>query len=140
MSPNSSVKLGLIRDGKEQTINVPLAQMPNQQQAQAGAGQQEEQGSSQSSPRLGLSLAPARASGAGNEGVVVTAVDPNGPAAEQGIKAGDVIVNVAGTSVSTPGDVQKQLAQLQKTGKHSVLMRVKSGDATHYVALPLATG
>jgi serine protease Do len=140
MSPGSTVRLGVIRDGGQQTINVTLAQMPNQQQAQAGAGQQEEQGSSQSSPRLGLSLAPARASGAGNEGVVVTAVDPNGPAAEQGIKAGDVIVNVAGTSVSTPGDVQKQLAQLQKTGKHSVLMRGKSGDATHYVALPLATG
>jgi serine protease Do len=140
MSPGSTVRLGVMRDGGEQTINVTLAQTPNQLQAQTGAGQQEQQGSSQSSPRLGLSLAPARASGAGNEGVVVTAVDPNGPAAEQGIKAGDVIVNVDGTSVSTPGDVQKQLAQLQKTGKHSVLMRVKSGDATHYVALPLATG
>jgi serine protease Do len=139
MSPGSTVRLGVIRDGGRQTINVTLAQMPNQQQAQAGAGQ-EQQGSSQSSPRLGLSLAPARASGAGNEGVVVTAVDPNGPAAEQGIKAGDVIVNVGGTSVSTPGDVQKQLGQIQKAGKHSVLMRVKSGDATHYVALPLATG
>jgi hypothetical protein len=36
--------------------------------------------------------------------------------------------------------VQKQLGQLRKAGKHAVLMRVKSGDATHYVALPLATG
>jgi serine protease Do len=140
MSPGSTVRLGVMRDGGEQTINVTLAQMPNEQQAQAGAGQQEQQGSSQSSPRLGLSLAPARAPNAGNEGVVVTAVDPNGPAAEQGIKAGDVIVNVGGSSVSTPADVQKQLAQVRKAGKHSVLMRVKSGDATHYVALPLATG
>jgi serine protease Do len=140
MSPGSSVRLGVIRDGGQQTINITLAQMPNRQQAQAGSQQQEQQDSSQSSPRLGLSLAPAKASGAGKEGVVVTAVDPDGPAAEQGIKAGDVIVNVGGTSVSTPGDVQKQLGQLQKAGKHSVLMRVKSGDATHYVALPLATG
>jgi serine protease Do len=111
--------------------------MPNQQQAQAGS---EQKGSAQATPRLGLSLAPAKASGAGDQGVVVTAVDPDGPAAEQGIQAGDVIMNVGGTSVSTPGDVQKQLGQLQKAGKHAVLMRVKSGDATRFVALPLATG
>ena len=137
MSPGSSVKLGLIRDGKEQTVSVTLAQMPNQQQAQAGS---ETPDQSQSTPHLGLSLAPARTTGAGSQGVVVTAVDPDGPAAEQGIKTGDVITNVGGTTVSSPSDVQKQLAQLQKAGKHSVLMRVKSEQGTHYVALPLATG
>src|SRR3979490_2534080 len=80
-------------------------------------------------PGLGsCSLPPAKSTaGAGDQGVVVTAVDPNGPAAEQGIKTGDVIVNVGGTSVSTPADVQKELGQLQKAGKHSVLMRGKSG-------------
>jgi serine protease Do len=137
MSPGSSVRLGVLRDGNQQTINVTLAQMPNQQQAQAGSEQKD---SSQPTPRLGLSLAPANSAGAGNQGVVVTAVDPNGPAADHGIKEGDVITNVGGATVSTPGDVQKQLAQLQKAGKHSVLMRVKSGDGTHFVALPLATG
>jgi serine protease Do len=137
MSPGSSVRLDVIRDGSQQTINVTLAQMPNQQQAQAGT---EQQGASPSTPRLGLSLAPAGAAGAGDQGVVVTAVDPNGPAADRGIQQGDLILNVGGTSVSTPADVQKQLAQLQKSGKHEVLMRVKSGDATRYVALPLATG
>jgi serine protease Do len=137
MSPGASVRLGVIRDGNQQAINVTLSQMQNQQQAQAGSEQQD---SSQSTPRLGLSLAPARAAGAGSQGVVVTAVDPDGPAADRGIQAGDVIMNVGGASVSTPGDVQKQLAQLQKSGKHEVLMRVKSGDATRYVALPLATG
>ena len=135
MSPGSSIRLSVIRDGSQQTINVTLAQMPNQQQAQAGSEQQDS-----ATPRLGISLAPARTAGAGNQGVVVTEVDPDGPAAEQGIKAGDVIMNVGGISVSTPGDVQKQLTQLQKAGKHSVLMRVRSGDATHFVALPLATG
>jgi serine protease Do len=137
MSPGSSVRLGVIRDGNQETINVTLGQMQNQQQAQAGSGHQD---SSQSSPRLGLSLAPARANDAGSQGVVVTAVDPDGPAADRGIQEGDVILNVGGTSVSTPGDVQKQLAQLQKSGRHEVLMRVKSGDATRYVALPLAAG
>jgi serine protease Do len=137
MSPGSSIKLNVIRDGSQQTIDVTLAQMSNQQQAQAGSEQQD---SSQATPHLGLSLAPAKSAGAGNQGVVVTAVDPNGPAADRGIQEGDVILNVGGASVSTPADVQKQLAQVQKSGKHEVLMRVKSGDSTHYVALPVANG
>jgi serine protease Do len=136
MSPGASVRLGIIRDRNAQTINVTLAQMQNQEQAKADTDQQE---SSQSTPRLGLSLAPAREAG-GKEGVVVTAVDPDGPAADHGIREGDVILNVGGTAVSTPGEVQKQLAQVRKSGKHQVLMRVKSGDGTRYVALPLATG
>jgi serine protease Do len=137
MSPGSSVKLNVVRDGSQQTINVTLAQMPNQQQAQADSEQQD---SSQGTSHLGLSLAPAKSTGASNQGVVVTGVDPNGPAADRGIQAGDVILNVGGASVSTPADVQKQLAQVQKSGRHEVLMRVKSGDGTHYVALPVANG
>jgi serine protease Do len=137
MSPGSSVRLNVIRDGSQQTINVTLAQMPNQQQAQAGPEQQD---SSQAAPHLGLSLAPAKSAGAAGQGVVVTGVDPNGPAADRGIQEGDVILNVGGASVSTPADVQKQLAQVQKSGRHEVLMRVKSGDGTHYVAVPVANG
>ena len=73
----------------------------------------------------------------GGQGVVVTGVDPNGPAAEHGMKEGDVITHVGGTTVSKPSDVQKQLADARNSGKHTVLMRVKSGDNTHFVALPL---
>jgi len=134
MSPGSSVKLGIVRNGGQETINVTLAQMPDQKQAQADQGQEDHA----QSGRLGLTLAPANATGAGDRGVVVTAVDPNGPAAEHGIKSGDVITNVSGTAVSTPADVQKQLAELRKAGRHTVLMQVKSDQGTHYVAVPLA--
>ena len=125
-NPGASVKLGAIRNGSEQTIDVTLAQLPEQKQAAANTGQEE-----QSSARLGLTL------GTGDNGVVVTGVDPNGPAAEHGIQTGDVITNVGGSSVSTPTDVQKQLAELRKAGKHTVLVQVKSEQGTHYVALPL---
>jgi len=135
MNPGSSIRLGVMRDGDQQTMTVTLDQLPNQQQARAGTEQPDR--ASTSGPRLGLSLAPA---GTGSQGVVVTEVDPNGPAAEKGIKAGDVIMNVGGTAVSTPSDVQKQLSELRQTGKRSVLMRLKSGNETRYVALPLATG
>ena len=61
-------------------------------------------------PRLGLSLAPGRQRRRRRrQGVVVTEVDPDGPAAEHGFKTGDVILEVAGKTVATPADVRKAL-------------------------------
>jgi serine protease Do len=85
-------------------------------------------------PRLGLSLAPG-----GNEpGVVVAEVDPSGPAADFGLQAGDVILDVAGKSVATPAEVRKALAEARADGKRSILMRVKSERGTRFVAIPLS--
>jgi serine protease Do len=46
--------------------------------------------------------------------VAITAVDPNGPAAKHGVHTGDVILDVAGTTVSSAADVRKELADLRK--------------------------
>jgi serine protease Do len=133
--PGSSVKLVIMHNGSEKTVSLTLGQLPNERQAQAGGA---ERGMSESgTPRLGLTLAPASETGAGDRGVAITAVDPNGPAAEHGVQTGDVILDVAGTAVSSPADVRKELAGLRKAGKHTVLMRMKSGDMTKFVALPL---
>jgi serine protease Do len=53
------------------------------------------------------------------------------------MQTGDVILDVGGKLVAKPDDVRQQLADLQKAGKNTVLMRVKSGDATRFVAVPL---
>jgi len=89
-------------------------------------------------PRLGLTLAPAgQVAGSGSEGVVITNVEPNGVAAEHGMQTGDVILEVGGKKVGSPADIRTALGDAQKQGKRTVLMRVKSGDATKFVALPL---
>ena len=75
--------------------------------------------------------------GAGGQGVVVTAVDPDGPAAEQGLATGNVILDVGGKAVANAGDVRNALTEAKAQGKHQVLMRVKMGEATRFVALPL---
>jgi serine protease Do len=81
-----------------------------------------------------------RVGGAGKEGVVVTEVDPKGAAADRGLKKGDVILEVAGKSVANPGDVREAIEAARMDKKSSVLMRLRSGDASHYVAVPLAIG
>jgi serine protease Do len=133
MAPDTSVNLEVWRDGKVSTLSLTLGQLPNERQASG-----EYQGhASGTTPRLGLTLAPANeVGGAGNQGIAVTAVDPNGPAAEHGMQTGDIILDVAGKAVSKPDDVRQELSDLQKAGKNTVLMRVKSGDSTKFVAVP----
>jgi serine protease Do len=70
----------------------------------------------------------------------VTSVDPDGPAADHGFKTGDVILNVGGKAVANVGDVRSALKEASANGKHSVLMQVKTADATRFVAVPLAKG
>jgi len=89
-------------------------------------------------PHLGLALAPAAdVSGSGGKGLVVTAVDPDGPAAEQGFQQGNVILDVGGKAVANVGDVRQALSEAKAQGKHAILMRVRMGDATRFVAMPL---
>lgn len=137
MTPGASVNLGVLRNGEPKTITVALGQLPEQRQAQANPDESEGAGG----PKLGLTLAPATdVAGAAGKGVVVTGVDPNGPAAEHGFQTGDIILDVAGKAVSNPADVRNALTELRKEGKHTVLMRVKSADATRFVAMPLNRG
>jgi serine protease Do len=72
--------------------------------------------------------------------VVITNIDSAGLAAEQGFSTGDVILEVAGKSVSTPADVRKVVTTARSEGKRAVLLRVKSGDNTRFVALPVGQG
>jgi len=78
--------------------------------------------------------------GAGKEGVVVTKIEPNSAAADRGLKKGDVILEVSGKSVTDPGDVREAIEAARTDKKRSVLMRLRSGDLSHYVAVPLASG
>jgi serine protease Do len=137
MGPGSSAKLDILRKGESKTITVTLATMPNQPEKQANAGQQDK-GSMSGAPRLGLSVAPAsEVAGAGNKGIVITAVDPDGPAAERGLKSGDVILDVAGKSVSNVSELRSALADAKSSGKHDVLIRIKTADNTRFVAVPI---
>jgi serine protease Do len=135
MAPDATVKLDLIRSGESKTVSLTLGTMPDQQQASTEGDRAHP---TSGVPHLGLTVAPAgEVDGAGQQGVVITAVDPDGPAAERGLQTGNVILDVAGKAVTNAGDVRKALDDAKASGKHEVLMRVKMGDATRFVALPL---
>jgi serine protease Do len=131
MAPGTSVKLGIIRNGREDTLTLTLGELPRERQARTDT---EDRPSTRSVdvPKLGLSLAPTR----NGDGVTVTQVDPNGTASDQ-FQTGDVILDINGKSVSTPADVRRAVSEAQSDGKRSVLMRVKSGQGTHFVAVAI---
>jgi serine protease Do len=138
MAPGTSVNLDVLHKGKAKSMTLTLAEMPNGHQANPGDAQPK---AAAGAPHLGLSLAPAGdVEGAGQKGVVVASVDPEGPAAEHGLQTGDIILNVGGKAVANAGDVRSALTEANSNGKHSVLMQVKTADATRFVAVPLAKG
>jgi serine protease Do len=132
IAPGSSVRLGILRQGQERTVTVALGEFPKEQQAKVEPKAKTVPGSDV--PHLGLTLAPAGSDGAG---VVVTRIDPDGVGAEHGFRNGDVILEIGGKAVASPDDVHKAFAEAQAAGKRTLLMRVKSGDATKFVAIPV---
>ncbi len=137
MAPGSSVKFDVTRDGTSKTIEVTLGEMPADRQAKADTEQHDASPSSKV-PHLGLQLAPAsEVDGAGDHGVVVMGVEPGSSAADHGFKTGDVILDVSGKAVSRPADVRDALVAAHQRGRKDVLMRIKTADSTHFVAVPL---
>ena len=143
IAPGTAVKLSVLHKGQDKVINLTLGQLPNTLEAKADTDNGDRGGGARGTdvPKLGLTLAPANSvAGAGKEGVVVTDVDPKSAAAERGFKEGDVILEVAGKSVASVGDVREAINAARSDSKNSVLMRVKSGGSSRFVAIPLAKG
>ena len=132
-SPGTKVKVTYWRDGASQDVEVTLGKLPTDDTVASADDNQSQQ---EASPLddFGLALAPSD----DNEGVVITDVDPNGQAAERGLQPGDVILSVGEAKVNQPGDVEKRVSAAKAGGLKAVLLRIKSGDQTRFVALSFA--
>jgi serine protease Do len=160
IAPGTTIKLGMQRRGEEKTLTVTLGQLPSKRQASGPVDRAPGAGPAPNSERettgrgalsdgaadapgghdvdLGLKLAPAETvPGAGKQGVVVTDIDPTGLAADEGVEIGDVILEVAGRSVNSPGEIHDSVRDARREGKPTVLLRLKSGETARFVALPI---
>jgi serine protease Do len=126
MKPGDKVELSFVRDGAEKTVSITLGSMKSEQTAKADVAP-----ASDSALKLGVQLAPASD---GQQGVAIVNVDPDGLAASKGLTSGDVIMEVAGKPVSSASEVKADIAKAKQDGKKSVLMLIKTAEASHFVA------
>ncbi len=132
--PGTTVTLQVLRDGKTSDMKATLEEM-----AAARDGNRLPNGEGEGSGKYGMAVEPLTPELAARleldrttKGVVITNVDPSGPAASAGLREGDVIQQVNGKTVSDAGDVRDALNAT--TGKPSVLL-ITRGDATIFVPL-----
>ncbi len=137
LGPGARVQLTVLREGRERSVAVTLAERPGQQAdadstpAGAPAG------------RYGMTLRPLTpevARGLGidvDRGVVVAAVDPSGRAADAGVEAGDVIEQLNGQPVADVSDVRRALGGASDVPAR---MLVNRRGSRLFLALPVDRG
>ncbi|MFW6076148.1 MAG: Do family serine endopeptidase, partial [Hyphomicrobiales bacterium] len=129
--PGESVDLSVYRGGKHEQVSVDLGTMPGDQELAARSGVDEPE---PNRTRLGLELVPSE----DGRGVQVASVMPNSPAAEKGLRPGDIILEVAGIQVDDPAAVEAAVDRAAGNGQEGVLMLVRSGERQRFVAMPTA--
>ena len=131
-SPGTKVEVKVLRAQREQTIGVTLGSMPtNLELAKAEPPGRPSQGPE--AAQLGLTVAPSKDGG----GVMITDVDAGSDAGQKGIRVGDLILEIGGFAVTGPEDLSKAVREANKLQRKAVLMRIKSGSETRFVAVQL---
>ncbi|HLL76700.1 MAG TPA: DegQ family serine endoprotease [Pyrinomonadaceae bacterium] len=136
--PDTEVTLTVIRDGREQQLRARLGEyQPPAGEAAEGGGSGGQGGGS--TGRLGVTVRPLTPEiaqqlnlRAGTQGLVVEQLDPAGPAADAGLRGGDVIEQVNRQQVRTADDLA---AALQRAGARPVLLLVNRRGTTFFVTV-----
>jgi serine protease Do len=132
-SPGTKVDVKVLRAQREQTIPVTLGTMPsNLELAKAEPPGRPSQGPE--ATQLGLTVSPSK------DGVMITDVDASSDAGQKGIKVGDLILEIGGFPVTGAEDISKAVREANKLQRKAVLLRIKSGSETRFVAVQLKRG
>jgi serine protease Do len=140
LTPGTDAHLRISRNGSERDVTVPLGEYPDTEKVAFAGGGNEDNESAKEIEDLGLTLVPAPElpGSKSKEGVAVAGVDPNSKAADQGIKRGDIIVELNSKPVSTVEDVSSGIREAREKGKRVVLLQIRGRDKqSRFLALPL---
>ena len=143
-----SVTVEIIRNGKTITRSVKVGEMKDETVAKGKGknrpGPDHDMTGGRTIKSLGLTVSPISQAlrekydlADDQKGVVVTAVDSEGPAAEKGIQPGVVIEAVTQKAVSTPEEVREGVRAAVKAGRQSVLLQVRLGDRKRFLAIKI---
>jgi Do/DeqQ family serine protease len=135
MSPGTDVALTVLRDGHEEQLHAKLIELKDDNEATAseGGGEKESGGG-----QLGITVETVTADMASRlklkkaQGVVISDIDPNSPAAEAGLQPGDVILEVNHQPVKSGADIR---AGVKASGSRPTLLLMNRDGVNHFLAL-----
>ena len=143
-APNKQVKVTLWRDGKEveDTLTV-IAYDPTRPQPQPPAPEQPKP--PPTVDMLGLKVARLTPEwrkyfGVAEtaRGVVIVDVPQNSAGTSQGLRAGDLVIAVGETAITSPDEVLQHIAAAKHAGRKNVLIRVEREGNYRFVTMPIA--
>ncbi len=134
-APGKEVALTILRDAREQEIRANLGELPANKESIGSDAEQKESRRDQ----LGITVEPLTPEQSrqlkvqpGTQGVVVTDVDPSGPAAEAGIEADDVILQVNREPVKSAAELR---AALRRSAGRPALLLLSRGGRSLFLAV-----
>lgn len=138
--PDDKVKMIIWRNGAEKELTVALGERGGKKDTGGKGGSAEKQ----STPALGLSVRPltaeesASAGLKGGQGLIVTGISPDKPAAEAEMREGDIILTANLKPVRTVKDLAGVISEDAKS-KGAVLLQVQRRGQVFFRTLPLET-
>jgi len=147
-----AVPVEVWRKGKTQTIQVKVGELEAaEEQGLLAAGPEDKQAPKDKAPAqkptetLGMKLTAITPELRQQyeikpemKGVVITDVTGNSTAAEKGLKAGDVIIEVGQEEVRKPEDVTAKVQKAKEQSRKSILLLVDRKGDLRFVAIPLS--
>lgn len=138
--PGTEIEITILRNGEEKQINVTLDEFESEGNVPADFNESENgSDKSEQSKKLGINLQPVTPEIAkqlelesGAKGLVVTQVSPSGAAAEEGIRRGDVILEINRQPVGTLNEAQ---TAIDKSGDKPVLLLIARKDRTVFISV-----
>ena len=137
LKPGAEVTIAIVHDGKQQQVRAKLIELSDE--SARASSRQGGPGGSDDQERLGITITPLTPGLAeqlrlpGNaQGVVITDVDPAGPAAEAGLREGDLIEQVNRQPVRTASDVRNAL---ERSGNRPALFLIRRQGSQFFVTL-----
>jgi serine protease Do len=132
--PGSTVPVVLMREGKPLNVNVQVGEQPANLRAALEPG-----GGAAPQGYLGMTLEPLNPATAqqfgyiGLNGLLVTDIDAESPAAQAGMRQGALILEANRRPLRTPADFERAI---QETGSgKSLLLLVRLGDVSRFLVI-----
>jgi len=131
LRPGEQVRVGLIRDGREQTVTAVLGELTAAAAAAAAAEEPDQrEGFAQLDPTFEGAEILENEQGKGVPGLIVARVVAGSPAFQQGLRQGDVITTINRVPVRTLADAAGAIK-----GAGSIVLRVRRGNRDQLILM-----